>query len=312
MQVSQTLTMLVNIFAYSDSVKSNNPRLRDFDYARQISDVATSKTRSQQHIINIAEEETVLSMLRPLTGGASWTVSNPEGFTARYTWSGTNPVLRTERTGGSFVDGNTVSVARQATSRVVRLTFSNLLAAGIIAGDELFIGEGSGLTPLNQGIFTVVAASGNTIDVLSNDMVNETAIVATTAADVYAFSAGPVRTGDFLRVTSTAFNFGNRGDFQITKITSRFVEIQNANLVPEGPVTANVVVYDQLYKLTYIESDQKVNVYVNGSADPTVLEPIQDGEPGLVAVYLVRGSVFSVRIENVGLNAANVTTFFAT
>jgi hypothetical protein len=304
--------MLVNLFAYSDSVKSNNPRLRDFDYARQITDIPTSKTRSQQHIINVAEEETVLSTLRSLTSGSSWTISNPNGVTSRYTWSGIDPVLRTERIGGAFMNGDTIDVSRLATSRVVRLTFSNPLATGIVAGDQVFIGEGSGLNPLNQGIFTVVAASGSIIDVLSDSMVNETGVVATDVTDVYAYSAGPVREGDFLRVTSSSFNYGNRGDFQITAVTSRYVEVQNSNVVPEGPVTANIVVYDQLYKITYIESDQKVNVYVNGSSDPTVLEPIVDGEPGLVAVYLVRGSVYSIRIENVGLNAANVTTFFAT
>lgn len=309
--MSQTLTMLINLFAYSDGAKTNNPQLRDFDYARRISDVPTSKTRSQQHIVNVAEQETVLSMLRPLTTGATWTVSNPNGVTARYTRSGVNPVLRTERLGGDWADGDTVSVARLANSRVWRLTFSNVIPAGVQAGDEIFLGEGSGLSLLNLGIFTVVAAAQYSIDVLSDSMVNETAAVIS-ALDMYVYSPGPVRIGDFLRVTNTGFNFGNRGDFQITRVTSRFIEVQNMNLVPEGPITQDVTVYDQLYKLTYIEADQKVNVYVNNATSPITLEPVQDGEPGLVAVYLVRGPVFSVQIENVGLNPANVTTFFAT
>lgn len=305
--------MLINLFAYSDAERTNNPQLRDFDYARRISDVPTTKTKSERHVVSVGESETVLSLQRTLTTGASWTVSNPDGVTSRYTWSGVNPVLRTERTGSALVGGgSTVDVARLATSKVVRLTFSASPGTGIVAGDEIFLGPGSGLNALNQGIFTVVAAAGNTVDILSEDMVNEAGIVIDDVDDVYAYSSGPVRVGDFLRVTPTAFNFGNRGEYQITKVTSRFVEVQNANVVPEGPVTADVVVYDQLYKLTYIEVDQKVNVYVNGSATPSQVEPIQDGEPALIGVYLVRGPVFSVRIENVGVNAANVTTFFAT
>jgi hypothetical protein len=310
--VSQKLTLMINLFAYSDKGITNNPQLRDFDYARRINDVETTKTRSEHHLISPGESETVLSLARSLTSGASWTVSNPDGFTSRFTWSGVNPVLRTERGSQAIIDGSTITVERQASSRVVRLTFSASPGSGIVAGDEIFLGPGSGLNAINQGIYSVVAASGNTVDVLSDDMVNEPAVAITDVADVYAYSAGPVRFGDFLRVTNTAFNYGNRGEFQITKVTSRFVEVQNANVVPEGPITANIVVYDQLYKMTYVESDQKVNVYVNGSATPTQLEPVQDGEPGLVAVYLVRGPVFSVQIENVGNNAANVTTFFAT
>lgn len=304
--------MFLNLFAYSDGSKTNNPQLRDFDYSRRLSDVATSKVRSQQHIISVGEQETVLSMQRSLTTGASWTITNPEGVTARYTWSGTNPVLRTERTGGSLVNGSTIAVARQASSKVVRLTFSVLPAAGVVSGDEIFLGEGSGLDVLNQGIFTVVGASGNTVDVLSEDMVNQPATAIVDVNDVYLFSAGPVRVGDFLRVASTSFNFGNRDDFQITRITSRWVEVQNSDLVPEGPITADVVVYDQLYRWTYVETDQRINLYLNGGSEAIPIEPVQEGEAGLVGVYLVRGPVFSVRLENVGLNAANCTTFFAT
>ncbi len=310
--MSQSLTMFINLFAYSDGTKTNNPQLRDFDYARRINDITTSKTRSQQHIISVGEQETVLSMSRSLTDGAAWTVSNPEGVTARFTWSGTNPVLRTERTGGTLNTGGTIDVARLANSKVVRLTFSASLATSIQPGDEIYLGYGSGLNILNVGIYTVASSAGNTVDVLSEDMVNETGVVIADIADVYVFSPGPVRVGDFLKVTDTDFNFGNRGEYQITKITSRFVEVQNSNLVPEGPISADIVVYDQLYKLTYIEADQKVNVYINNGTDAIPIEPVQDGESGLVGIYLVRGPVFSVRIENVGLNAANCTTFFAT
>lgn len=308
--MSQSLTLFINLFAYSDVAKTNDPQLKDFDYARRLVDIPTMKTRSQHHIISPTESETVLSIQRALTTGASWTVSNTEGVTSTFTWSGVNPVLRTERVGASLI-GATVGVVRQASSKIVRLTFSASPGTGIVANDEIYLGVGSGLSAFNLGIFPVVAASGNTVDVISEDMVNETGILIADPLDVYAYSPGPVRVGDFLNVSSTVFNFGNRGEYLVTRVTSRFVEVQNSNVVPEGPLTADVVVYDQLYRLTYIETDQKVNVHINGSPNPIVVEPVQDGEPGLVGVYLVRGAVFSVTIENIGPIAANVTTFFA-
>lgn len=309
----QTLSILINLFAYSDVGVTNNPQLRDFDYARRINDVPTSKTRSQQHIVNVNQSETVLSMQRQLTTGASWTVTNPDGVTARYTWSGIDPVLRVARTGNALVDNDTCSIVRLGTnSKVVRLTFSALPATGIQPGDEIFLGEGFGLNPINQGIYSVVAATGAAVDILAPDMVNDPSVIITEADDVYIYSPGPVRENDFLRVADAAFNYGNRGEFLVTRVTSKFIEVQNMNVVPEGPVTADIVVYDQLYRLTYIEADQKVNVYINGSSQPVQVEPIQDGEPGLVGIYMLRGPVFSVRLENMGLAPANCTTFFAT
>lgn len=309
--MTQSLTLFINLFAYSDGVPTNNPQLRDFDYARRIDNTPTSKTRSQQYIIPIADTQSIMSLNRALTTGASWTISNPTGVTSRFTWSGTNPVLRTERTGSVLSTSDTVIVNRQAQSQVVRLTFSASPGSSIAAGDELYIGPDVGLNPLNQGYFTVVGVSGLNVDVLSASMVNET-VTLLVPSDIYFYSSGPVRVGDFLLVKDTAFNFGNRGEFQITAVTSRFVEVQNTDLVPEGPVTADVVAYDQIYRLMYLETDQVVNVYINGSVVPIQVEPIQEGQPGMVGIFLSRTPVYSVSIQNLGFNAANVTSFFAT
>lgn len=314
--MAQAFTLLINLFAYSDGQPTNNPQLRDFDYARRLQDVPTSKTRTQQHIVSINESETVMSLQRSLASGSSWTISNPEGVTARWEWSGANPGLRTERSGSALTTASTVSVVRQGNSQVVRLTFSDSPGSGISAGDEIYLGPNSGLSPINSGIFTVVAANGPAkwVEVLAQDMVNESLVAVVDESEIYAFSSGPVRVGDYLRVSSTSFNFGNRGEYQITRVTSRFLEVQNSNVVPEGatPITADIVVYDQLYKLTYLESDQPVNVYVNGATSPIAVEPVQAGQGGLVGVFLWRGPVYSLVIENVGFNAANIVSFFAT
>lgn len=310
--MSQALTLFINLFVYSDGTPTNSPQLRDFDYARRLSDVPTSKARSQQHIVSVNETDTILSLQRPLTTGASWTITCTEGVTARWTWSGVNPILRTERTGSALTTSSIVDVVRQGNSKVIRVTFSQSPGTAIVAGDELFLGPNSGVSPINQGIYPVVAASGNWVEIIGQDMVNETALLVVDPLDIYAFSAGPVRVGDYVKVSNTAFNFGNRNEFQITKVTSRFFEVQNSDTVPEGPITSDVVIYDQLYKLTYIETDQPVNIYINNSNDPLHVEPIQEGQGGLIGVLLWRGPVYALKIENIGYNSANVTSMFAT
>lgn len=310
--MSQAFTLFVNLVVFSDGIQTNNPSLKDFDYSRRLTDIPTSKARSQQHAVSVNETENVLSLQRSLTSGASWTITSDIGVAARWTWSVVDPILRTERVSSALTNLSTVNVARQGYSKVVRLTFSDIPGVGIITGDEIYIGSNSGLTELNQGIFTVVAASGNWIEVLGENMVNETGVAIVDPTDIYAYSSGPVRQGDYVKISDTNFNYGNRNEFEITKVTSRFFEVQNSNTVPEGPISADVVVYDQLYKLTYIETDQPVNIYINNSSTPVQVEPIQEGQGGLVGIFLWRGPVYSIAIENKGYNSANVTSLFAT
>ena len=309
--MSQALTLFLNLFVYSDGIPTNSPSLRDFDWSRRLSDIPTSKSRSQQHIVSAGETDTVLALQRPLTTGASWTITNPEGVASRWTWLGVNPMLRTERTGSALTTSSTVTIVRQANSTVVKLTFSDSPGTAIVAGDEIYIGASSGLSLFNQGVFSVVAAGGTWVEVLSSSMVNEVDTIADPTA-IYAYSSGPVRVGDYVNVSNAAFSFGNRGEYTVTTVTSRFFEVQNSNVIPEGPITADVVVYDQLYKLTYLETDQPVNVYINGAAVPLKVEPIQEGQCGMVGMLLWRGPVYALSIENVGYNPANITTLFTT
>ena len=310
--MSQTFTLFINLLSYNDTVPTNSPSLSTFNWARRLSDIPTDKSGSKQHVVSVNQVESILSLQRSLTTGASWTVSNTVGVTARWTWSGVNPTLRTERVGSALTTSSTINVVRQGNSKVVKLTFSGSPGTGIVSGDTLYLGSNSGVNALNEGMFSVVSAGGTWIEVLGPDMVNESGVVVVDPTDIYAFSAGPVRVGDSLLVNNVAFNFGNREESQITAVTSRWLEVQNSNVVPEGPITADIVVYDQLYKLTYLESDQPVNVYINSSAQAMQIEPIQEGQGGLVGFLLWRGPVYSVSIENLGYEPANITSFFAT
>lgn len=305
----QRLTLFINLLAFSDGEPTNNPQLRDFDYARRLSDVPTAKTTTVKKSIGVSTTDTIMSVTRALTSGASWTVTNPLGVTAQYTWSGTNPLLRTERTGSALTNLSTCAIVRLG-QNVVQLQFSASPGTSIVPSDEIYIGPASGFNVTNQGIFTVVGVSGNNIDVLSTGMVNDNSTTID-PTDIYAYSAGPVRVGDFVNITNAAFNYGNRGEYPITMVTSRFLQVQNQNLVPEGPITADFVVYDVVYNLTYIETDQLISVFVNGSSTPLQVAPVQDGQPGLVGVLLWRGPVYSIAVQNNGFNPATVTTFLA-
>jgi hypothetical protein len=194
---------------------------------------------------------------------------------------------------------------------VVRVNFgTKIVGTSIVVGDEIYFGAGSGLSASEQGVYPIVGVSTNYVDIIAPDLVDQVVTLAD-AADVYAFSSGPVRVNDYVRL-GTAFAFGNRGEFQVTRVTSRFIEFQNGECIPEGPITQDLTIYEQVYKVLFLESDQRVNVYINGAVTPLAIEPYMDGQSGMVGYLMVRTPVYSLSIENLGETAANVTTFFAT
>lgn len=320
--MSQALTVFLNIFAYSDGAPTNNPRLRDFDYARQIPDVPTSKTRSEQHEISPSEDETIISLARTIdsTPPPTWTVSVDTGAKTRLTWSTNNPVLRTERiTGTPLIAGDVYTVARLGASQVVRITLpaSRSLGAGIVQNDEIILGADSGLDLIFQGVYIVVGSGTSVgqqyVDIIAPDLEDNPAVTVGAAPVIYTFSPGPVRVGDTIKIPD-GFSYGNRGEFIVTAVTSRYVEYRNQDAAPEAvtPATADddIVIYDQLYKFCYIESNQKVKLFVN-DGNEMLIEPHACGQAGLVGFFMLRGPVYKVRIENLGPTPATVMSFFA-
>ena len=312
--MGQLLTVYTTIFAYSDGSETNNPRLQDFSYQRQIPDQPTSKTRSQQYIVSPSETETALNVQRPIISGTSWSINAvADTLYAQASWTGmVNPILRTERTGSTLANADIYSITRQSSSKVVRVDFgSKSVGTGLLVGDEIYFGPGSGLVDSDQGVYSIVGSTSHTVDIIAPSLGDQAGMIIVSASDIYAFSSGPVRVNDFVKVGS-AFSFGNRGEFKVTQVTSRFVQFHNSDLIIEGPITQDITFYDQLYKTMFLESDQTINVYINGSSTPITIEPYCPGQNGLIGYLLMRSPVFLISIENLGNADAHVTTFFAT
>lgn len=320
--MNQALTVLLNIFAYSDGAQTNNPRLRDFDYSRQIQDIPTSKTRSEQHVISPSEEEIIVSLARPIdsTPPATWTTSVQSAGKVRLTWSTNNPGLRTERvTGTPLVDGDVYATARLGQSQVVRITLPSgrSLGAGIQANDELLIGSGSGLNAIFEGTYPVVGSGVDSgqqyVDIIAPDMEDNPSVTIEGTPEMFVFSPGPVRVGDTIRVPD-GFSYGNRGEYLVTSVTSRWVEYRNQEAFPETVTPAtpddDIVFFDQLYKFCYIEADQRVKLYIN-DGNAIIVDPTTPGQAGLIGYFLLRGPVYKVRVENLGPVQASVMSFFA-
>jgi hypothetical protein len=316
----QQLNLGLKLVVYSDSQTTTNPKLKDVDYDRQIAGVVTDGLFSKRYS-NIAPgaSVSVASTTRATSVNANtqWTVTLVSDNTYRYRWTGgTDPVLRTVRAiGGDATTQWTVTI----NGPVVRYTASAGTAPSfgtVQVGDNLLIETGGPFNVVNTGLFVVLGTGSSYIEISNPSGVAEGPILTGTLVSglpvISVFSNGPVEVGDEVRIKTTVpFNVSNVGAFKITRVTSKYFDVQNPTPgYPEGPITTTdstgVIFYPSLYKWAFIESDQRVTVRFNDdTTDNVQVDPIVAGtdQPGIL---LMRGVVYSLSIVNRALVTANV------
>jgi len=320
--MSQNLNLLIHLLAYSDGV-SNNPQLRDLDYARQFIGVETQNSYDRRFSIAPQSTLEVMTTARSLLQDATtqYQVYFYSGNTFRWVFKGgTDPVLKTQRalTYDALTEFNVTK-----TGDVVKYLWNGngadpaFAANGVIEGDIFYVESGGNFNILNEGSFTIVGVGADYVEVLNDRGVAETGIAAGTDIDgVYIpidiFAASGIQVSDQVKISSGAFNIENQGIFTINKITSQYFEINNGNPgIPEGPFTIgdadSVIFFPDIYKWCYIEADQKVSVRINADASDNIeIEPIVANDSNQVGVYLQRGGVWKLVLANNGNTTANV------
>jgi len=318
---------MVNFLIHSDGAETNDPQLRDIDYARKLLNIQTGNPLTRRFTIPPQSIVKVMQTARTLTQDLTtgYTVTLKAGSTYRYAHSaGTSPGLRTQRTIAydALTEFDVTKVGD-----VVRYMWNgtgadpNFALNGVVVGDVFHIEAGGNFNPLNEGSFTVVTVVDDYVEVLNANGVPENAIAAgpniSSAIPIDYFSAAGVQVADQVKITDSAFNIENRGIFTVTAVTSTYFEISNGNPgIPEGPVvlanTGGIVFYPEIFMWTYIEADQKVSVRLNGdTSDNVEMEPVIAGDQQQVAVFLHRGGVFQLELANNGINSADVKIVLA-
>lgn len=320
--MGQLVNILVNILAYSDGAASNNPRLKDIDYSRQFLGISTGNSFDRRIDIDPSDTLQIALTARSLTQDATTEYQIYDQGNNKFRWlfaGGTNPTLRTQRTltYSALTEFDVTKVGD-----VVRYTWNgtgadpNFLTNGVIEGDIFHVESDGNFNSLNEGSFQIVGVTDDYVEILNSNGVQETGIaVGPNIGDFIPldyFSRDGVQVNDQVQITSSAFNIENRGVFNILAVTSRYFEISNGSPgIPEGPTAigaANAIVfYPDIFKLCYIESNQKISVRLNGdTSDNVEIEPIKSNDPQKVGVFLLRGPVFQLDIANNGSQTASV------
>jgi len=159
----------------------------------------------------------------------------------RWTGVGVNPNFRVRRS-LTISNTTTVSVTR-LNDTVARVQFSVPIGANAKINDVLLIekqndlGLVSPFNLVNQGISVrIVGVGTNYLDVDDAGVfVNEVDVLL--GVDylniLKVFSSTGVQITDVLKISSSAFNYGNRGTYKITFVSSDYIEIEAPSLVPE-------------------------------------------------------------------------------
>lgn len=291
------LNVSLDMVAYLDALQTQNPlnRLANVKYSL----LGMNSGVPRMVPINLApgQSQTFANLARTL----SYTGSTTFGIEQVV---GTDFVRLTgafgARTARSYGDATTQWVVSR-TNNTVRLTYGSTGTAPTFntmqPGDGLTIEAGSAFNPQNWGDFVVTDVGASYVE-----FQNPIGVAETVVALVDVYSSGPVQVGDYLDISSSVLVQANRGTFQITRVTDRYVQFANANAVPqaENGITTGISIYPQAYSWMLLSVDQRVVVRLNGDSGSSVeVEPPSPGdlskEPGIL---LKRGRTYQVDVVN--------------
>ncbi len=311
------LKTLIFLQAYQDAScnTSNSPKRNDFKWTREISRAPISNALSETFQIPPQTTQLLFNGIRTLTqdGTTQYSIALAPFNTSVYQLTntgGTPAGFRTLRTIGTNA---TSQVTTSINGPILTYTFTggtlpNL--SSVVVGDNVLIGNL--FNPSNQGtngVWQIVAVSSNSISVVNpNGYVQGPVTLGSGFANqLRIFSAAGVQIGDTL-VISSGFSPVSQNSYQIVLVTDYYVQFGYAGSLPaEGPITTEVAIYSMAKTMIYMESDQNLEILINGAGSgPIIIPTVNNGTP-YPGLFLLNSIVWSLSITNNSINQANVT-----
>jgi hypothetical protein len=318
-----TLNVTTKIVAFSDQQFSNNPRLKNVDWYRDLSGVPIKEPRSESYQVQVGETKAIFNGTRSTTIDGTTTFSIALSSlcpdTYRITWTGgTNPSFRVGRNLPS--NGKTLTFVVNSNATVNVNSDIGLFSA-VIPGDLVFIPNittgdiANVVSVLNSGYWQVLSVTDAQNMVLVRlpgidfEAQNES-VLLTNDNQFRAYSPTGVQVGDVVNI-SNGFSPSTRKAFDVVAVTDKFVEILSttplAAEVGVIPTSNGMSFYTDAKSFIYIETDQGIAVRCNGdTGNYNRVEPIEANEPSKIGQFLKRGPTFSLSIVNMGTTVANV------
>lgn len=312
--------LLVHLNAYDDEVSTNNPSRNHFKWNQDLQGIDVREPTSKAVCLQAEQSLNLFSGIITIAanGTTTWDIALKTGTSNTYVIShnaGTAPAFKTARSLGH--DATTqVTVTKNAKL----LTFSStggtpfaLLVSGMVIGDEVRFG--SLFNIVNQGKFKVISFSNTSITVENEvgQAEGPITLAANFATEFRAHSSDGVQVGDKIDIIAN-FSSVTFNTYEITDVADDFIEFFSTDSLPSETAVPNspdaFLIYNDAKQFLYIESDQKLDIKINGSIVTNQLFTLLAGTVKKPGFFMSTGSIKSAEIVNTSLETANV--FFVT
>ena len=321
------LNLLQSVVAYDDTqitTVNNNPFLRVGDWQRNYFGISVNNPLSQKFTIPANASLTLFDGTRTLTLDNTTVVSitNTSGSTYRISnVSGTLAGFRTNR--AIAVDATTQWTVSVNNNSLVTLTNSAGTTPSlgtVVAGDMLYLGPNSGFNVLNQGYYSIVSSTTNSVSIQNNNAIAETATLGSSfATNFLIYASAGVQVGDTM-ILSAGFSTITLGNYIVTAVTSLFVEFSATSPLPlqasVTPTASGMVFYSACKFLIYLETNQSCVLRINSDvSNNNIVQPFSldnPGQPdsGIKGLYTKIGPSYRAVIVNQSLLSSCIVYIF--
>jgi hypothetical protein len=315
-----TLSQFIKIVAFDDTNQTNAPKLQSINWNRDtLQGIPVEAPSNNEYTIPALASRNVFDGTRTLEYDAttqfSVVLSGLDPNRYRLTWTGgTDPGFRQARTVN--VSGGSLIFVVNTNQTVVVTHTAGAVFGNVQAGDDLFIpgastGDTGPFSTLNEGHWVVLAASTTSLTI-----VRETGlvfsglpqtVVVTNNSQFLVFSSDGVQVDDVVMLLS-GFYPALLHSYEILEVTSKFVEFESSSPLPNQttiPGDGSMVVFDQAKRWLYLETNQEVQLTINGVSLPPVT-PFLAGDDGKVGTWMAASIIYSMVISNNSTQQARV------
>jgi hypothetical protein len=307
------LKSLIFLQAYQDTGTSNNPQFRNFQWTREVDNDSISTALSETFQIPAGTTQSLFNGVRTLTqdGTTEYSLAPIPFSTTSYSLtyeSGTAAGFRTLRSIGTDA---TTQVTTSVNGVVETFTFTGGTLpslSSVQVGDQVLIG--SNFNPLNRGIWTIISVTTTSFSIVNGAAFTEGPITLGSgfATQLRIFSSSGVQIGDTL-VISSGFSPVSQNSYQVTQVTDYSLTFAWAgNALPtEGPIDTEIAVYYAFKSMVYMESDQSLELLINGANSGPIITPYVSNGKVYPGVFLINSSIYSLSVANTSITQANIT-----
>jgi hypothetical protein len=325
-----SLSIVSRILAYEDSVTTNNPQQRPFDWTRQLQGIPIDNPACDPYKIPSLQQVEVFDGTRTLghsgTTQYNITVSPLASNRYRIKWTGTGtaPAFRTARSVTFVIAGptpppSTITFTPQTNQSVAVTASAGSVFGDVEDGDVVFIpglstGDSASIfDTLNEGYWSVLSATASTLILarFPGEVYSVKAETATVTVDTsfQAFSAVGVQLDDILKLVS-GFSPALLQSYEIVAVTDNALEFISGVTLPAVsgvvPGANGVVVFSDAKSFIALETNQNIDISLNGGTVSFPVEPILAGDPAQIGMFQLTGTVYSLIITNKSTQVASV------